>query len=165
MSNRLLKPRTDKGGSATCDYTRLEHKMAEAGLDTLIAMGHSNAIYLTGCLDVERWVRNPQDLAILILVITFPDKSFVVGGLGERLRFEGEVYDCDMTLDARLAMVAEQLRVRGLNRGRIGIDLDYTPASSLRKLRRLLPESQFEAADVLLTQMRSAKTPKEVAYI
>ena len=165
MRSRPHHSETDPADGALCDYARLEAQMWACGFQTLIATGHSNTIYLTGSIDTERWMRNPQDLAVLLPVVSFPDRSFVVGGLGERPGFPAEVYACDMTLDARLVKAAEEIKARALDRGRIGIDLAYTPASSLHKLRQLLPEAKFVPADGLLAQMRSVKTAVEVERV
>ena len=147
------------------DFARLEEFMEEAELDALMVIGARNASYITGHLDMEHWLRDVQDLVTSIPVIAFPDKSFVVGGRMEHEGLPAESYWSDMILDARLTMVAEQLKARGLHRARLGVDMDYFPASSLDKLKQLLPEAQFESADVLMCRMRASKTPEEITRI
>ena len=147
------------------DYSRLRERMGEAGLDTLIAVDPRNMYYLVGYMDPEVWLRDIQDMATLLSVVGFPDKSFVVGARLGKGVFPGESYFCEMVLDRRIEMLADQLTARGLHRGRLGIDMDYVPANVLNKLRALLPDAEFVPADILLYKLRSVKNSEELACI
>ena len=71
----------------------------------------------------------------------------------------------DHTRAARLTELAGQLRQRGLARARIGLDTDFASVSDLERLRELLPEAKFVAADLLLADARARKTPAEIEWL
>ena len=125
-----------------------------------------NCAYLAGDVTEEPWLNEPQGLGAWMTCIAPPDKSFAIGGSRmadfdmplDRLR-------PDQTRDARLQVVAEEIRARKLGQARVGLDMDYAAISDLAKLRELLPNVQFEAADMLLARARSMKTPRELDWI
>jgi Xaa-Pro aminopeptidase len=146
------------------DYTVLQSAMEEARLDALIATDPFNVTYLTGCLDPASWMRDAQDMSRMLTAISFPDRSFVIGGQ-PRHGFPGEAYFCEMVPQKRIEMLAQQLAARGLQRHRLGIDMDYAPVSLLDQLRVLLPEARFVSADNLLRKCRAVKNSDELACL
>lgn len=147
------------------DFSKLRGRMEASGLDALITVDPRNSYYLTGYMDPEVWLRDMQDMTMYLPVVSFPDKSFVVGTGVDRSVFPGESYFCEMVLDKRLEMLADQLATRGLHRGKLGIDMDYAPANVLSRLRGLLPDAEFVSADILLYRLRSVKSLEELATI
>lgn len=146
-------------------FTKLKGMMAGLGLEALLTLDLRHSYYLTGYMDPETWLRDVQDLTTLLPVISFPDRSFVIGPQLDDNLFPGESYWCEMVLEKRLEMLVEQLAARRLHRSRIGLDMDYTPASVLTRLKDLLPEAEFVAADMLLYQLRAIKNADELTYI
>ena len=68
----------------------------------------------------------------------------------------------DRGLDALL----DEIRGTGLDVGRLGIaGYDTLPASYMDRLRSALPEARFEAADHILSRLRSVKSPAEVEHL
>ena len=68
----------------------------------------------------------------------------------------------DRGLDALL----DEIRGTGLDAGRLGIaGYDTLPASYMERLRSALPEARFEAADHILSRLRSVKSPAEVEHL
>lgn len=147
------------------DLSKLQVLMEESALDALITVDPRNSYYLAGYMDPEVWLRDMQDMTVYLPVISFPDKSFVVGIKLDRRIFPGESYFCEMVLDKRLELLAEQLTARRLHQSRLGIDMDYAPANVLYRLRSLLPDAEFVSADILLYKLRSVKSPEELACI
>ena len=147
------------------DFSKLRERMDESGLDTLITIDPRNSFYITGYMDPEVWLRDTQDMATLLPAISFPDNSFVVGARLDKGAFPGESYFCEMVLQKRIEMLAEQIKGRGLHRGRLGLDLDYAPVNVIGSLRALLPDAEFVSADILLTQLRSIKSAEELTDI
>ena len=148
------------------DFPLITRLMEKQGLDALLTLGMRNCAYLAGDVTEEPWLNEPQGLGAWMTCIAPPDKSFAIGGNRmadfdmplDRLR-------PDQTRDARLQVVAEEIRARKLGQGRIGLDMDYAAISDLAKLQEFLPNVQFEAADMLLARVRSMKTPRELAWI
>jgi Xaa-Pro aminopeptidase len=53
----------------------------------------------------------------------------------------------------------------GLARARIGIELDYLPASEFEKLRAALPGATFIPNQQIIARLRQIKTPDEIALL
>lgn len=147
------------------NFSKLREHMDELGLDALITVDPRNSYYLAGYMDPEVWLRDMQDMTMYLPVVSFPDKSFVIGAQIDDRSFPGDSYFCEMVLDRRLEMLAEQLTARGLHQSKLGIDMDYTPVNVLSRLRDLVPDAEFIPADILLYRMRSVKSPEELSYI
>lgn len=67
--------------------------------------------------------------------------------------------------DDPVAFLSDQIRSRGLADGRIGIDLDFLPATSLLKLQKLLPKASLVDTSGEIAQRRRVKTAEEVLTI
>src|SRR5688572_15464198 len=104
------------------DFDRLASMLRAAGMDALLAVGPKNVQHLTQMLMTVPWLSDIHGIATCVTVFSPPDKSFAVGW---RNSFPGALYSSGQTLEARLPKTAEQLRVRGLDRATIGVDMDY----------------------------------------
>jgi Xaa-Pro aminopeptidase len=67
--------------------------------------------------------------------------------------------------DNAMAVCAELLTELGLARARIGIELDYLPASEFEKLRAALPGATFIPNQQIIARLRQIKTPDEIALL
>lgn len=134
-------------------------------MEALIVLGEKNAAYVAGSAYMNRWTLVEDGPAMLIPVVAFPDKSFLIGAFPGQTEFAGEHYDCEQIVQARLFLLIEQLKTRHLQNAIIGIDMDTSPASAIELLRGHLPSSRLIAADSILARMRSVKSPQELACI
>lgn len=64
-----------------------------------------------------------------------------------------------------IAFLADQIRKRGLGDGRIGMDLDFLPATSLLQFQKLLPKASLVDTSRDIAKRRLLKTPAEVLTI
>lgn len=64
--------------------------------------------------------------------------------------------------DDAMRVLADHLRHLGLGAERIGIEFDYLPAGDMAKLRRHLPDAQWQPVDDLLSRARQIKTADEI---
>ncbi|MBM3555557.1 MAG: aminopeptidase P family protein [Alphaproteobacteria bacterium] len=78
--------------------------------------------------------------------------------LGRAPRFERPA-----TFDAAMAFgqLGALLRARGLAKGRIGLDLDYWPATDFQKLAEVLPDIAWVDASVTIEAIKAVKSPVE----
>ncbi|WP_420115106.1 M24 family metallopeptidase [Pseudactinotalea sp.] len=60
---------------------------------------------------------------------------------------------------------ATMLRDLGMDRGQVGIELEYLPAQDFLKLRNELPSAELIPADRTLNRLRQIKTPREIELI
>ena len=119
------------------DFPMITRLMEEQGLDALLTLGMRNCAYLAGDVTEEPWLNEPQGLGAWMTCIAPPDKSFAIGGSRmadfdmplDRLR-------PDQTRDARLQVVAEEIRARKLGqapgRSRHGLRRDKRPGKAPR---------------------------------
>ena len=136
----------------------------KAGLDAVIAMSPENFAYVSGAyiLTVES-IRPRQAFAALpragapfavicaIETATMRDESWI-GDLVEYTEFVHRPVD----------MLAEALQARGLDRGRIGIDLEYLPAIDHDRLKELLPGVDLVDTTQTVAKVRAVKSADEV---
>jgi Xaa-Pro dipeptidase len=67
--------------------------------------------------------------------------------------------------DDAMSVLASQLSGLGLDRARIGIEMDYLPARDLANLRAKLPHASFAPCEGILAKLRQIKTPEEIALL
>lgn len=60
-----------------------------------------------------------------------------------------------------LELTVELLRKKGLDKGRIGVEMKWMPAAVLEFLRSELPDAELVSADLLVPQIRFIKTRRE----
>jgi Xaa-Pro dipeptidase len=68
-------------------------------------------------------------------------------------------------LDDAMAVLASQLTELGLAEKRIGIEMDYLPASDFARLEKALPRAKFEACEHALARLRQVKSAEEIALL
>ena len=148
------------------DYFRIRSMMEEQDLDALLILGNRNCAYLASGVGDEPWFNEPHGLAAWMILLAPPDKSFILGG-GDfsEIDMPIERIQGDQNRDARLQIVADRIKSAKLDRGRIGVDMDYMPNSDMAKLSGLLPNVRFETADSLMARARARKTPVELEWI
>jgi Xaa-Pro aminopeptidase len=61
-----------------------------------------------------------------------------------------------------MEFLADAIKELGLERGRIGIEIDYLPALDFMKLKELLPGTAFEDAHSFFAKLRMIKTDQEI---
>jgi len=62
-------------------------------------------------------------------------------------------------------VLAERLREFGLADGRVGIELDFLPARTIRTLEKELPRIAFADAEHIFDSLRMIKTPREIQLL
>jgi ectoine hydrolase len=151
----------------------VKRRMDAAGIDVLLISDPCNMNYLTGydatsyyvhqmvalALDAEEplWIGRQMDVACA---------RFTTFLKGDNLRGYPESY---IGVPDRHAMefVARQLRERGWDRGRIGVEMDahFFTARCYQELRTHLADADFVDASLLVNWVRIVKSPQEIAYM
>ena len=145
----------------------LEHLLRERKLDALVCVSPENFTYVSGAhITTVKTMRARQAFAILrqagepILIVCGIEKSLA--------RAESWVSDIRLYTefaDDPVAVLADVLEQVGLSGARIGMDLDYLPASSYERLRASHPELKFENTTEAVARVRSIKSPEEIALL
>jgi Xaa-Pro aminopeptidase len=138
-----------------------------AGLDAVIAMSPENFTYASGAyiLTVKQ-IRPRQAYAVLPAA---SEPFAVVCSIEESLtRSESWIEDIrtytEFVVEPIDALV-DSLKQSGLTKGRIGIDLDYLPATSHARLTAALPDVTFVNSSHLIGAIRVVKGESEIALL
>jgi ectoine hydrolase len=148
-------------------------RMAEQGIDLLLVSDPCNMNYLTGydatsyyvhqivalAMDAEEplWIGRAMDVACARFTTFLAEENMV----GYPERYIGR-------LDRHpMAFVARTLEERGLERARIGVEMDahYFTARCLAELREHLPQAEFVDATLLVNRVRLVKSPREIQHM
>lgn len=63
---------------------------------------------------------------------------------------------------ACFSLLRDMLSARGLDHGRIGVDLEFMPAADFAHLQRALPEVRFSDGSEILRRLRAVKSQREI---
>lgn len=137
-----------------------------AGLRALIVTAPANFYYVSGCF-IETLYSVPErsEFAVIgdpfspILIICNVEESVVAAsGWPWRVETYVEFHDDPGTILGR--WLGKEVRT-----GRVGIDLDYLPATRLASIRAAAQEVEVVACDELLARHRALKSEDEIANL
>lgn len=140
---------------------------AAHGLDAVVAMSPENFIYVSGAyICTVKDIRSRHGYA----VIPAAGEPFnVVCSIEESLTREEswipDVRTYTEFVDVPVRALARELGRQGLDKGRIGIDLDYLPASAFAELHAALPNVSFVNTTQAVAALRAVKSESEIAII
>ncbi len=146
---------------------RLRGMLASAGLDAVVAMSQDNAAYALGVtVPSHRLIRErrvavlvPQEGPFAVEAVTV-EESFLQANL------DGvEIVPYDEHAETAMQVLARLLAARGLETGRLGLEMDFIAAQDYAELTRLVPRAAFVDASLLLKRTRWVKTPRELERI
>lgn len=149
------------------DTERFTSLPAKAGVDAIVAMSPENFAFVSGAhvLTVE-YIRPRQ----AFVVLPKSGKPFTVycSIEGATMRDESWIEDrVEYTefVDSPVEKLAEAMKARGLERGKVGIDLEYLPQSSYAVLHAALPDVEFVDTTETVAKVRAIKTDEEIAIL
>lgn len=145
---------------------RIRGVLEEQGLDALVTLSPENVAYTAGCVIPSQPLMRWRHAATVIT----PDRTAVVCIDMEETTVRTAMPEVEVRVwrefvDQPMVVLAGLLRDRGLDRGRIGIELGFLPAGDFAALEREIPEATFVASDELLTRARWIKTPGEARLL
>lgn len=141
----------------------LRARIAAEGMDAAVGFSPEAVLQLSGAtIPSQRSIR--LRLAYVI-VPTVGDPELVTStmevNLAKRLsKIQHSTYV--EFEESPAAALAQRLRARGIERGRIGLEMMYLFAGYYEELRRELPDASFVAADRLIAEGRKLKRPDEI---
>lgn len=172
----------------TVDRTRFRRLMENAHLDAIIAWGGANFHYLTGFQNyfdnpggsialipadtaqkgmvlVANWVEEAANAQISIAdVRTFPlwleivDVDAIRSGSAKSIPKPSPRFN----IAQNISILADEIIARGLQNGRVGIELNLVSAAAFALLQQRLPTVEFVECGVLFTDLRAIKSPFEI---
>ena len=147
--------------------TRLRQRIVAEGLDAIIAISPENVTYVSGFVvpsqSLMRWRHAAciltTDGRIAMVAIDMEATTVKAHAGIDDLRIYREFTDDPME------KIADALRDLGLDRARVGIELEFLPAKDFATLHKILSGIQWVAADAVFNQARQIKTPHELALL
>ena len=138
-----------------------------ADVDVLVAMNPENFTWASGA-----WVLTVASLRPRHAYAIIPrdgEPATLVCSIEENtMRDESWIDDVETYTefaDEPVLKLAELLKARGWDRGRIGIDLAYLPQGSYAKLARALPAATFVDTTEAVAAVRAIKEPHEIEIL
>jgi Xaa-Pro dipeptidase len=147
--------------------SRLRSRIVAEGLDAIIAVSPENVTYVSGFVvpsqSLMRWRH-------AICVVTADQRVSMVAIDMEATTVKAYTGIDDLRIyrefsDDPMDKLAEVLRDLRLDRGQLGIELEFLPARDFATLQRALPEVRWTAADAIFNTARQVKTPGELALL
>lgn len=146
---------------------RVRSVLKETGMDAVVAISPENVGYLAGCvIPSHPLVRRrhaiylaPLEREGVLLVADIEQEHAQKYSSVRDVRGYKEFFQDPIDL---LADVISEI---GLDKKKIGIEMDYTPAGDFQKLQSRLPNAKFERADRMLEEVGEIKTPREIELI
>ena len=147
--------------------SRLRKRVVQAGLDGIIALSPENVTYVSGFVvpsqSLMRWRH-------AICIVTADGRISMVAIDMEANTVKAHVGIDDLRVyreftEDPMDKLAETLMDLNLERGKIGIEMEFLPAKDFTTLQKNLPALQWVAADAIFNQARQVKTPKELELL
>ncbi|MCL4466202.1 MAG: Xaa-Pro peptidase family protein [Chloroflexi bacterium] len=153
--------------SACTNTNRIRRLIAESGLDAVVAIAPENVTHCSGYYNLDQRLL-PENLHACVWTaegeptLIIPERERKLETFVRDVREHRAYGDFD---EQGLDLLAEALRARGTERGRVGLDLRRMSAIHLRGLEARLPELKVDDATALFGRMRLVKAPEEIAIL
>jgi len=155
------------------DARLLDDLMDAAGLDAIVATSKHATQYLLGGYRAQFFsamdaVGTSRYVPVVVYVKRDPAKSAFIGHRFERNDLEvqppwvAEVIPRSTGSIDAVTLAAEQLKLFGLGKARVGVEMAFLPFDAMRALGEGLPNAQFSDALVVLERLRARKSAAEI---
>jgi Xaa-Pro dipeptidase len=147
--------------------SRLVKRIGDSGLDAIIAISPENLTYVSGFVvpsqSLMRWRHAicilTADGRISMVAIDMEANTVKAHAGIDDLRVYREFTEDPMD---KLAATLADLK---LERGKLGIEMEFLPAKDFATLQKNLPAVQWVAADAIFNKARQIKTPTELELL
>jgi Xaa-Pro dipeptidase len=147
--------------------SKMRDAMAERGLDALVPMSPENVAYAAGAAPPsQKTVRSR--LAACIVPAEGSTEAVVIALEAPLMRSQSRLDSVTAYQEFEhdpIEVMAQSLRTKGLADARVGIEETYLSVVAYRTLKKALPDAHLEAADDLLSELRTIKAPAEIDMI
>jgi Xaa-Pro dipeptidase len=146
---------------------RLRKRIAEENLDAIVAISPENVTYVSGFVVPSQSLMRWRHAAC---ILTLEGRFTMVAIDMEATTVKAHVGIDDLRIyreftDDPMEKIADALKDLGLERARVGIELEFLPAKDFATLHRLLSGIQWVAADATFNKARQIKTPNELELL
>jgi Xaa-Pro aminopeptidase len=147
--------------------SRLKQRIIDAGLDAVIAISPENVTYVSGFVVPSQSLMRWRHAAV---IVTADGRTSMVAIDMEATTVRAHAGIDDLRIyreftDDPMDKLAESLKDLKLDRGRVGIELEFLPAKEFATLQKNLAAIQWVAAESIFNKARQIKTPNELALL
>jgi Xaa-Pro aminopeptidase len=147
--------------------SRLRKRIDAESLDAIVASSPENVTYISGFVVPSQSLMRWRHAAVIVtadgrisMVAIDMEATTVKAHAGiDDLRIYREFTDEPMD------KLAESIRDLKLDRGKIGVEMEFLPAKDFVTLQKNLPGVTWAPADAIFNKARQIKTPNEVALL
>jgi Xaa-Pro aminopeptidase len=146
---------------------RLKTRIAAAGLDAIVAVSPENVTYISGFVvpsqSLMRWRH-----AACIVTADGRVSMVAIDMEATTVKAHAEIRDLRIYrefIDDPMDALAQALKDLKLDRGKLGIEMEFLPAKDFATLQKKLPEIEWHAADAIFNKARQIKTANELALL
>jgi Xaa-Pro dipeptidase len=154
-------------GREYVNVKRLEQKMAETGVDAIIAVSPENTYYLS-----NTFIRTQISVRDRLALVVWPiggEPTFIVCNIEESLaQAHSPIKDIRTYVEfaeSPIAKLVEVLDDKGLADKRLGVEARFLTAHYYQELQRRAPKAQWKPTDDAIESVRAVKTPAEIDRI
>ncbi len=149
------------------DRERLQALPGKLGLDAVIAMSPENFAYAAGVFILTVGLVRPRQA--FTIIPAKGDPTLVICAI-EKALTQKESWIKDIRtyvefVENPIDALSTALKDLGLDKGRIGLDLDYLPQSSHQRLMTNLPKLSLANTTEDIAKIRVVKTPEQIAFM
>lgn len=148
-------------------YQRCKPYMEQQGLDVLVALAPENVLYFAETyLQTQTSIR--ERLAIAVMPLESSPAMIACKIEAPSVENETWIQDKRYYVELQLspiALLAEVLKEKHLDRKRIGIELNYLMATYYQELVTLLPHAEFVPCSRIFDQVRAIKEEREITQL
>lgn len=138
--------------------------MKREGYDGLISLSPENATYTSGVVIPSHSMIRQRHVICLVpasgnprMIVVNMEESFARANA--RIR---DIRAYNEFTESPMQFLSDALKELGLEKGRVGIELDYLPVRDFLRLKGLLPHASFEDAEACFGRLRMIKTEEEI---
>jgi len=148
------------------DLNRLNELIKANDLDGLALFSPENVLYTSGCeIETQKLIRDRLAASVFV---PGKDPSLVLCKI-ELAQAEEESKIRDIVpyiefADSPISIVTQTIKKKGIQKGRIGVDLDFLPAQFYKEFIADAPEYDIVNSSDLMVQMRAIKTKEEIQH-
>jgi Xaa-Pro aminopeptidase len=147
---------------------RLRRATGHHGLDALVGYSKENVAYGIG-YTIPSQALGVRDRQFALALNADGDAALLLtANEADEARSRSKVADLrpyDEFADDPMEVLAQMLSDLGVDRGKIGVELDVFPADRWERLKRLLPQAEFVAGRSAFQEARMIKTSTELELL
>jgi Xaa-Pro aminopeptidase len=147
--------------------SRLKRRIVESRVDAIVASSPENVTYVSGFVVPSQSLMRWRHAAV---IVTADGRIFMVAIDMEATTVKAHAGIDDLRIyrefsDDPMDRLAQSLKDLKLDRGKVGIEMEFLPAKDFATLQKNAPGIQWTAADGIFNKARQIKTANELALL